>query len=169
MESAEGSKNKSDRRGSVSRLMKRKKDRKAKDDKSTSSAGNSDLSVNLPDIRRVSSDGPIDRLKERVRSIDVTSQNDDGLTRKISNKMTGRRRKSIQPVGNQASPGNQFLGVSPKLDLKGGSNRFGQSRSEDSLARAESISSDLLTEDDDVSQYVLCSLIQYFDTSQSVA
>ncbi|KAF2100954.1 hypothetical protein NA57DRAFT_74551 [Rhizodiscina lignyota] len=137
------------RRGSISNLIRPKKAKKDKGDKSATSSvtGSSDPSSDQQlDLRRTSSDGqsPFERLKDRVRSRD----DGGGSGRRLSVRLPGNRRRSKQQNGKDGIQDVVDTALPPGRGANG-SNIFGTSKSEDSLEHSASISSSLLTEDSD--------------------
>ncbi|MBE7181899.1 MAG: hypothetical protein INR71_11960 [Terriglobus roseus] len=103
----------------------------------------------------MSSDGPLGRLKERVRSIDDHADG-GSIARRLSGKMPGRRRRRRSAQKDALDPSRSMTlpaaAAAAAASPEASENRYGSTRSEDSLGRAESISSSLLTEDSDPAQ-----------------
>lgn len=136
------------RRGSISDLIRPKKARKDQSDKSASSSvTGSELGLDPLELRRTSTEGQsaFGKLKERVRSRDGGRSRRDSTGRRLSAILPGSRRRSLLPSGEVSQE------VSPSRPATS-TNLFGTSRSEDSLGHSASISSSLLTEDEDTGQ-----------------
>lgn len=131
------------RRGSVSSFIRTRRNRKDKDDKSNSSGPPSEVGSEQLDLSKsMSSDGPIDRIKDKLRTpSDRRGSGGDSLGKRLSAKLPGKKRKGDYDEGQR----------SPSLAIPG-AEQLSEDRSDDSLSRQDSVSSSQLTEDEEQQQ-----------------
>jgi hypothetical protein len=128
------------RRASISSFVANRKDRKTKDDISTSSGTTSEAGYDpLALSHETSSDSRLDKFRGKLLGSEERRDSGDSYRRRLSARLPGRRKK--RGDDDDIAGGADLDGGSPGVaSLVGGSE-------EDSLSRADSIASSQLTED----------------------
>lgn len=141
------------RRSSVSSFIRSRKNRRDKDDKSNSSGAPSEMGEEQLDLSKAmlgEGSNPIERMRDRLKVTDERRGSGDSFSRRLSAKIPGRRRKETEQEGNNANANGDGQESERMTGLAAPSiNEYGMGKSDDSLVRADSVSSSQLTDDAD--------------------